>query len=112
MLGNGFLWDNDRPGIINELKEVLQISAGGRYSMALRGYKGTREVLGWGYNGYGELGLNNTDIKIYPTKVSAFNIAKVVSVSCGDRHVVVVRINFFCLFLLSNLYFILLYYNY
>lgn len=89
-LGNGFLWDNDRPGIINELKEVIQISAGRRFSMALRGYKGTREVLGWGYNGYGELGLNNTDIKIYPTKVSAFNVAKVVSISAGDRHVVVV----------------------
>jgi hypothetical protein len=57
--------------------------------MALILKNGATEVMGWGYNGYGELGLGDTDMRIIPTSVSAFNSARALEVRCGDRHTIV-----------------------
>ena len=51
--------------------------------------EGVMEVMAWGYNGYGELGLGDTDMRIIPTTVSALSNARALEVSCGDRHTAV-----------------------
>jgi len=88
-LGNGYLWDDPQPNFILGLKDVIQVSAGLRHSMALTGRDGATELSGWGYNAYGELGLGDTEMRVMPTKISALFPAKVYEVSCGDRHTVV-----------------------
>jgi alpha-tubulin suppressor-like RCC1 family protein len=64
-LGHGTQWDDPYPKIISQLKEVYKISAGRRHSMIIK--RGSDhyipEVWGWGYNGYGELGLGDTNIR-------------------------------------------------
>jgi hypothetical protein len=88
-LGSGFLWDDPRPTVVNGLESVVQVSAGMHHSMALVSKMGANELYGWGYNGYGELGLGDTDMRIIPTAVSALSSARVMQVSCGDRHTAV-----------------------
>jgi hypothetical protein len=46
--------------------------------------------MGWGYNNFGELGVGDTDIRLQPTKITAFKNAQVIQVSCGERHSAVV----------------------
>lgn len=58
-LGHGFLWDEPLPRIIGGIADVVAVSAGKRHSMCIRRHPGeidVREVFGWGYNAYGELG--------------------------------------------------------
>jgi hypothetical protein len=83
------LWDDPQPTLLNGIDHVVQISAGLRHSMALIQKNGATELMGWGYNGYGELGLGDTDMRIIPTVISAFNSARPLEVRCGDRHTVV-----------------------
>lgn len=47
-------------------------------------------LYSWGQNDYGQLGLGDTDIRIIPTKVTAFRNARIVDMACGYRHSVVV----------------------
>lgn len=88
-LGTGFLWDETQPQLLNGIDHVVQLSAGLRHSMALTLKNGATEVMGWGYNGYGELGLGDTEMRIIPTTISAFSSARPLEVRCGDRHTVV-----------------------
>ena len=75
------------PRVINDLKGVSQIAAGARHSVALVPKVG---VMSWGYNGYGELGLGDVNIRTQPTTLSAFTRAVIKQITCGDRHTVVV----------------------
>ncbi len=88
-LGNGFLWDEHHPFMVNGVDGVMQVSAGLRHTMAVVSKMGASDLMGWGYNGYGELGLGDCDMRIIPTVVSALSGARVLEVSCGDRHTVV-----------------------
>lgn len=86
-LGHGFLWDDEKPNVVNDLKGVVQVAAGLRHSAALVNVRGATEVLTWGYNGYGECGLGDTQLRIQPTKSSAFDTAsEVLQISSGERH--------------------------
>lgn len=88
-LGHGTLFDDPKPRVINNLKDIIQISAGNRHSACIR--KGrTLELLTWGYNGYGELGLGDTDLRVQPTVVTAFGKGILLNISCGLRHSAVV----------------------
>lgn len=91
-LGNGFIWDEPRPKMLNGLKDVFKISAGYRHSMALSTDRITKQtcVYGWGYNGFGELGLGDTNIRLQATRITALDGARVKDVTCGDRHTVFV----------------------
>lgn len=88
-LGHGDQWDNPHPKIINKLKDVQAIAAGMRHSMAI--VEGlTREVMSWGYNGYGELGVGDDNLRMQPTKIKTLTNVKIHKIACGDRHSVVV----------------------
>ena len=89
-LGHGWLWDEPKPTLINEVMGVVQISAGTRHSMAIVCKRGAYTLLGWGYNGYGELGTEDVEIRTQPVIISSFNGSKIKGLSCGDRHTVVV----------------------
>ena len=43
-----------------------------------------------GFNSYGELGLGDLDLRIQPTRMTAMARGRLISVSCGDRHSVIV----------------------
>lgn len=88
-LGSGFLWDDPTPKIVNGLRGVTHLSAGLRHNAAACDVNSV-EVFTWGYNGSGELGLGDTDLRLQPTHVTAIKNTKVFGVSCGDRHTVVI----------------------
>jgi alpha-tubulin suppressor-like RCC1 family protein len=88
-LGNGNQWDDATPKFINNLKDVYEISAGLRHNLCVV-KSHSIDVMGWGYNNFGELGLGDTDIRLQPTKITAFKNAQVLQVSCGERHSAVV----------------------
>ena len=87
-LGNGDCWDDPRPRVVMGIRDVVKISAGLRHNIVLRCGKDSacNEVWAWGHNGYGELGLGDKDIRLQPTRVTALDRARVLDVSCGDRH--------------------------
>jgi hypothetical protein len=103
-LGHGGQFDELVPRVIGTVKSVVRVAAGLRHSMALcdtnvpdvggdgvsRNF-GTSafDLWGWGSNSYGELGLGDTNIRLNPTKITAFNRARVLDVACGDRHTIV-----------------------
>lgn len=72
----GYSWDDPQPKFINQLKNVVDIAAGSRHSLALV-YSQTTEVYGWGYNAYGELGLGDVDVRLHPTKITAIKNTRV-----------------------------------
>jgi alpha-tubulin suppressor-like RCC1 family protein len=47
-------------------------------------------VWTWGYNKYGQLGLNHTENQNAPQLVTALANKKVVSILCGAGHTIVV----------------------
>eukprot|EP00602_Paraphysomonas_sp_CaronLab_P007962 CAMPEP_0185034642 /NCGR_PEP_ID=MMETSP1103-20130426/24704_1 /TAXON_ID=36769 /ORGANISM="Paraphysomonas bandaiensis, Strain Caron Lab Isolate" /LENGTH=667 /DNA_ID=CAMNT_0027571381 /DNA_START=134 /DNA_END=2137 /DNA_ORIENTATION=+ len=88
-LGDGFAWDNPKPQVVPNVKNVIQMSAGMRHSVAVAGVGGTDgipEVWVWGDNSYGQLGLGDTDIRLQPVLLTACRRMRVTSVSAGDRH--------------------------
>lgn len=88
-LGSGFQWDDATPKIINNLRGVVYLSAGLRHNIAAC-ESNSVEVFSWGYNGSGELGLGDTDLRLQPTHITAIKNAKVLGVSCGERHSLIV----------------------
>ncbi|XP_036000989.1 probable E3 ubiquitin-protein ligase HERC4 [Fundulus heteroclitus] len=65
---------------------VVRISAGGEHSFALSVSGG---VFGWGRNDCGQLGLGDTEDRNTPAPVSYLNMKKVVQITCGKEHSVV-----------------------
>ena len=88
-LGSGFQWDDPTPKIINNLRGVVHLSAGLRHNIAACESSAV-EVFSWGYNGSGELGLGDTDLRLQPTHITAIKNTTVLAVSCGERHSVIV----------------------
>ena len=43
-----------------------------------------------GYNGYGELGLGDCNIRLQPTMITGLARSRPIQVTCGDRHSVIV----------------------
>lgn len=61
----------------------MSLACGGYHTVAITD-KG--EMYSWGWNHFGQLGLEgHEDIKV-PTLVSALKKKKVVAVSCGEGH--------------------------
>ena len=90
-LGHGSLWDDARPRIINDLKSVVMMAAGSRHSVAVTRPLGSpSQVLAWGYNGYGELGLGDVNLRTQPTALTSFHRSLIKGVTCGYRHTAVI----------------------
>lgn len=88
-LGQGNQFDNPEPKLINNLEKVSDLSAGLRHSAAICESR-TIDLVVWGFNGFGELGLGDSEIRLQPTRVSAIKNSKILQVACGDRHTVFV----------------------
>ena len=52
------------------------------------GLKADGSVWTWGYNGYGQLGVGDTKVRLEPTKI---DIQDVVDISCGNNHVLLLK---------------------
>ena len=48
--------------------------------------EGISQVLSWGYNGYGELGIGDTQIRTVPQVLTCFKRNRIRAVSAGPRH--------------------------
>ncbi|XP_055358189.1 probable E3 ubiquitin-protein ligase HERC4 isoform X3 [Betta splendens] len=73
------------PQVIQSLQGIpfAQISAGGAHSFALT-LSGA--VFGWGRNKFGQLGLNDTNDRHFPTLLKSLRSQRVIYVSCGEDH--------------------------
>ncbi|XP_041645814.1 probable E3 ubiquitin-protein ligase HERC4 isoform X1 [Cheilinus undulatus] len=73
------------PQIIQSLHGIpfSQIAAGGAHSFALT-LSGA--VFGWGRNKFGQLGLNDTNDRCFPTLLKSLRSQKVIFISCGEDH--------------------------
>lgn len=73
------------PHMIQSLQGIpfAQISAGGAHSFALT-LSGA--VFGWGRNKFGQLGLNDTNDRHFPTLLKSLRSQRVIYVSCGEDH--------------------------
>uniref|UniRef100_A0A8P4KTN2 HECT domain-containing protein n=1 Tax=Dicentrarchus labrax TaxID=13489 RepID=A0A8P4KTN2_DICLA len=73
------------PQIIQSLQGIpfAQISAGGAHSFALT-LSGA--VFGWGRNKFGQLGLNDSNDRLFPTLLKSLRSQRVIYISCGEDH--------------------------
>uniref|UniRef100_A0A7N6A5V6 HECT domain-containing protein n=1 Tax=Anabas testudineus TaxID=64144 RepID=A0A7N6A5V6_ANATE len=73
------------PQIIQSLQGIpfAQISAGGAHSFALTV---SGAVFGWGRNKFGQLGLNDTNDRHFPTLLKSLRSQRVIYISCGEDH--------------------------
>ena len=61
------------------LENIVSVAAGDSYSVAL---DKNGNVYTWGYNGYGNLGLGNTDYRTLPVKVD--NLQGIIKIAAGN----------------------------
>ncbi|KAM6916059.1 putative E3 ubiquitin-protein ligase HERC4 [Xenentodon cancila] len=73
------------PQIIQSLQGIpfAQISAGGAHSFALTP---SGAVFGWGCNKFGQLGVNDTNDRCFPTLLKSLRSQRVIYISCGEDH--------------------------
>jgi len=70
---------------VASLRRVACVAAAGWHSMALLD---TGELFAFGYNRFGQLGVDDTDNRARPTQVAALSGKRVVSVVCGSSFTV------------------------
>jgi hypothetical protein len=84
---NGELGDNtttrrDVPNAVSGLSSgVIAVAAGLSHSLAL---KDNGTVWAWGYNGNGQLGLNDTTRRLVPVQIST--LSNVIAIAAGSNH--------------------------
>ena len=85
-LGDGTLTQRQTPMTVIGLADVKAVAAGGYngnmgFSLALTQ---SGEVYSWGFNGQGQLGLNDTTNRVTPTKIPTLSGVK--SIAAGSNH--------------------------
>jgi alpha-tubulin suppressor-like RCC1 family protein len=81
-LGDG-TWDSkNTPVQVSGLTDVIEVSAQGRHTCAL---KSDGTAWCWGYNGHGQLGDGNWDTSAH-TPVQVANLTDIVVISAGANH--------------------------
>ncbi len=67
-LGYGHVWDQEaKPAIVESLRDVQQIIAGYKHSLAIvKKPKEDKELWSWGFNAHGQLGLNDFNLRLQP----------------------------------------------
>ncbi|KAJ1387800.1 Regulator of chromosome condensation, RCC1 [Sesbania bispinosa] len=88
-LGHGDFEDHLVPRKVQALSDkcISQISGGWRHTMALAS---SGQLLGWGWNKFGQIGVGNNFDCPSPMKVNFPLDQKVVQMSCGWRHTIAV----------------------
>jgi alpha-tubulin suppressor-like RCC1 family protein len=71
--------------LIEMPENITAIAAGTHFSLALTE---AGDVLTWGWNGFGQLGVNDTRPRSTPTKV--LGLAQVQTIAAGEMHAVAV----------------------
>lgn len=86
-LGHGDFQDQCSPLIIENLCSfnIIVISCGYQHSAAIAN---TGEILSFGFNGYGQLGLGNLESKFQPCIIESLSKSKMINVACGGFHTV------------------------
>lgn len=64
-------------------KDIVFVACGGYHSAAITS-KG--ELFTWGWNHFGQLGIENNQDQSVPTLVTALRGKKITWVSCGEGH--------------------------
>ena len=72
------------------LQNVIAITAGEKnaYAITKEGY-----VYGWGYNNYGQLGINSTDTSQHTYATRMKNISNIMQISAGAQNVIMLEAN-------------------
>ncbi|RDX74543.1 Ultraviolet-B receptor UVR8, partial [Mucuna pruriens] len=88
-LGHGDFEDHLVPSKVEALSDkfISQVSGGWRHSMALTS---SGQLLGWGWNKFGQIGVGNNFDFCSPVQVNFPNDQKVQQISCGWRHTIAV----------------------
>ncbi len=76
---NNVIYSSDVPIAVNGLNNVIAVSAGGQYNLAL---KSDGTVWAWGNNDYGQLGKGDTISAFTPTKIDT--LTNIVAISAGS----------------------------
>jgi RCC1 and BTB domain-containing protein len=84
-LGNGTQIDENKPKLINTLlnEMVVQIACGYYQSFVLTK---SGDLYGFGNNSEGRIGCGNNTNQLKPIKIYGFNNEKIVSITCGAGH--------------------------
>lgn len=87
-LGDGTHVHRQTPGQVDDLMSVVDVAAGGHYSIAL---KSDGTVWGWGSNELGQAGIGTvTPTKVTrPTKIA--NLSSVIAIAAGSSHVLALK---------------------
>ncbi len=64
-------------------KKIIDIKCGTGHSLALTA---SEDVLGWGWNSYGQIGNRSNASQVIPFKIKGFNNEKIKAISCGSSH--------------------------
>jgi alpha-tubulin suppressor-like RCC1 family protein len=81
-LGNSTIADSITPVIVSDFSEVIAVSGGGYFSLAL---KSDGTIWSWGENAYGQLGRGMSDpvrFSNIPLQVSGLNEVKSIAAGC------------------------------
>ncbi|CAM6066951.1 unnamed protein product [Sphagnum tenellum] len=86
-LGHGNFQDHLVPHQVHALrnKKIRSIAGGWRHTVAV---DEDGQMYGWGWNKFGQVGVNNTEDQNYPQIVKGLADQRVTQVSCGWRHTV------------------------
>jgi alpha-tubulin suppressor-like RCC1 family protein len=84
-LGNGTLNNENKPKVINALfyENVVQIACGSYHSLVVTK---TGDLYGFGNNDEGEIGCGSHTNQLIPKIIIGFNDEKIVSITCGCYH--------------------------
>ncbi|XP_023183784.1 probable E3 ubiquitin-protein ligase HERC4 isoform X1 [Xiphophorus maculatus] len=76
------------PQAVQSLQSVpfVQLAAGGAHSFALTV---SGAVFGWGRNKFGQLGVNDSNDRCFPTLLKSLRSQRVIYVCCGEDHTAV-----------------------
>jgi alpha-tubulin suppressor-like RCC1 family protein len=86
--------DPDEETQYETLQDIVEIKAGTEYSMAIMK---NGDTYTWGHNGYGQLGVGNTERKIKPTKTNIYDSKDTtqteyaIDVAAGAYHTLVLK---------------------
>ncbi len=99
-LGSGDYLNKNKPKEIKNLKNVVKIYAGGYTSFAITGKNLYNKIennilYSWGKNDSGELGVGDFENKNTPEELKFFNDKKIIKISNGRCHSLVLTGNLF-----------------